>query len=276
MDETEAWRTAIETEPLKPGGETTTGLLERMAAYVNDPDSEEFSQAGDVEAQLRIFHMLDGRGVTRHDRFMIFMISRELWSPSAAMAFCDVLCSAAGQQAPTPADALELLGRMAPWYKATMWETEDNELVRYAPQLIANKLDLPARVHALGSHMDDLKRVAAFVTSNDDVLTDRGAFDKAVALLKKAETGHGDYGAPHAMRQWNYMNGYHVPGDRLLPMGSGAKIPNMSSTGAGIEALQDAGVSRTRKARPRRARFCRMHVRKRAARAHRPERCDGG
>ena len=136
MDETGAWRTAIETEPLKPGGETTMEFLERMAAYVNDPNSEEFSQAGDVEAQNRIFQMLSGRGVTRHDRFMIFMISRELWSPSAAMAFCDVLCSAAGQQAPTPADALELLGRMASWYKATMWKTEDNELARFALQLM--------------------------------------------------------------------------------------------------------------------------------------------
>ena len=221
-----------------------------MAAYVNDPDSETFSQAGDVEAQLQNFHMLEGLGVPRHDRFMIFIISRELWAPSATMAFCDVLCSAAGQQAPTPADALELLGRMAPWYKATMWETEDNELVRFAPKLIANTLDLPARVRALGSHMDDLKRVAAFVTSNDDVLTDRGAFDKAVALLKKAETGHGDYGAAHAMRQWNYMNGYNVPGDGLLPMGSGAQIPNMPSTGAGIEALHDLGFPELAKLDP--------------------------
>ena len=251
MDGTGPWQAAIETKPLKPGGETTTGCLKRMAARVNDPDSETFDQAGDVEAQLRNFHMLEGLGASLCNRFMIFIISRELWAPSATMAFCHVLCSAAGRQAPTPADALKLLGRMASWYKGTMWKTEDNELVRFAPKLIANTLDLPARVHALGSHMDDLKRVvAAFVTSNDDVLTNRGAFDKAVALLKQAGTGHGDYGAPHTMRQWNYMNGYPVPGDRLLPMGGGAKIPNMSSPGAGIDALRHLGFPELAKLDP--------------------------
>ena len=173
---------------------------------------------------------------------MIFMISRELWAPSATKAFCNVLCSAAGQQVPTTTDALELLGQMAPWYKAEMWKTaEENELIRFAPKPIANTLHLPGRVLALESHMGSLGRVADFVTSSDGAFTDRGAFDKAVAFLKKAGAGHGDYGAPHAMRKWNYMNGYNVPGDRLLPMGSGAKIPNMSSPDAGIEVLRRLG-----------------------------------
>ena len=133
MDGMGAWQTAIETEPLEPDGKTTTGFLKRMAAYVNDPDSETFSQAGDVEAQLQNFHMLQGLGAPPHDLFLTFMISREIWAPSATKAFCGVLCSAAGQRLPTPIDALELLGRMAPWYKATMWKTEGNELARFAP-----------------------------------------------------------------------------------------------------------------------------------------------
>lgn len=239
---TEVWQTAFETEPLKMGDETTEEALADMTAHVNDPNTEAFCDASDVEAHRQNFYALKEKGVEHRVCFMIFMISRELWAPSAIKAFCGELCSAAGQQTPTAVGALELLGRMASWYKSTMWETvEGNELLHFAPKLIANTLDMPERVRALESHMDDLERVAAFVTSNDDVLTKRPAFDKAVALIKKAKAGHGDYNAPHAMRQWNYNCGYKVPGDRLLPMGSGANIPNMSSPDAGIEALRPLG-----------------------------------
>ena len=119
----------------KKDEKTTKEVLEGIRAYLSDPKHEKLSQASDVVANNLGHKMLIKRRAPRRQQFILLLIGRQVWAPSAVAAFYRVLCRA--NQAPTATDVLLLLGQMAPGFKAEIRKAEENELTTWAPRLTA-------------------------------------------------------------------------------------------------------------------------------------------
>ena len=234
-----------EKEQLKR--DKTATKLTKMVRYLEEDNHETLRNSADVQAVRGGNEELRKLRVEYADRLNVFLIARNLWAPSAIIAFYNVLKkrNAAASDDLVDMVAMDVFKTLS-GFKDAARGRESGEFEAYAPKRVGNFLDLVV-LHGLFVKNDaHLNRFVCHVADNaDDICTDRAKFDEAVEQLEGSRTKHGKYAAAHAMRTWILIeHNAVVPGDDLLTMGSGAELYEFKTRAdlARYPALKDLDV----------------------------------